>query len=385
MQLTTSADLEAFRTAVRAFIAANSPGLKTHSGVRAPEPSLMPAIREWTAKLFAAGYLGIEWPAEFGGRPDADPREPFVVVEEITRARAWDPVGAWSLAASALLEFGTAEQQAYFLPRIRSAEDVWCQLFSEPGAGSDLAALSTRAVRDGDEFVVTGQKVWTTNGQHADIGYLLARTNPDVPKHKGITAFALDMRSPGVDVRPLREITGTEDFNEVFLDEVRIPADRVIGAIDGGWAVAMSSLGHERAGVASQGVELYRVLDDLAEIAPLDDPGVRREVGRLTARVHVNDWMSKAAQSRMVSGKEDPVDAPGGKVFFSELNLELAELGMRVQGAQAALVEGDDDVAAGGWWQDAYLYARAFTVAGGANEVLRNVIAERALGLPREA
>jgi alkylation response protein AidB-like acyl-CoA dehydrogenase len=385
MQLTTSANLEAFRHEVRAFIATHSPGLKTHSGVRAPEPSLMPAIREWTAKLFDAGYLGITWPAEHGGRPDADPREPFVVAEEITRARTWDPVGAWSLAASAVLEFGTPEQQAQFLPRIRSAEDVWCQLFSEPGAGSDLAALSTRAVRDGDEFVVTGQKVWTTNGQHADIGYLLARTNPDVTKHKGITAFALDMRSPGVDVRPLREITGTEDFNEVFLEEVRIPADRVIGTVDGGWGVAMSSLGHERAGVASQGVELYRVLEDLVSLGPLEDPGVRRDVGRLVARVHVNDLMSKAAQSRMVSGKEDPVDAPAGKVFFSEVNLELAELGVRLQGSEAALVEGDQDVAASGWWQDAYLYARAFTIAGGANEVLRNVIAERALGLPREA
>jgi alkylation response protein AidB-like acyl-CoA dehydrogenase len=385
MQLTTSEDLEAFREEVREFIAANSPGLKTHSGVRAPEPALMPAIRAWSAKLFAAGYLGITWPAEHGGRPDADPREPFVVAEEITRARTWDAVGAWSLAASAVLEFGTPEQRAHFLPRIRSAEDIWCQLFSEPGAGSDLASLSTRAVRDGDEFVVTGQKVWTTNGQHADIGYLLARTNPDLPKHKGITAFALDMRSPGVDIRPLREITGTEDFNEVFLEEVRIPADRVIGVVDGGWGVAMSSLGHERTGVASQGVELYRVLEDLVALAPLDDPGVRREVGRLVARVHVNDLMSKAAQSRMVSGKADPVDAPAGKVFFSELNLELAELGVRLQGSEAALVEGDPDVAAGGWWQDAYLYARAFTIAGGANEVLRNVIAERALGLPREA
>src|SRR5690606_25594568 len=205
--------------------------------------------------------------AEYGGRPDAHPLEPFIVVEEITRARTWQPIGAAALASAALIDFGTEEQKARFLPRIRSCEDVWCQLFSEPGAGSDLASLQTRARREGDEFVVDGQKVWTTNGQHADMGYLLARNDPDAPKHKGITAFALDMRTPGVQVRPLREITGTTDFNEVFLDGVRIPAANVIGQAGEGWRVAMSSLGRERSGVAAHGVELFAVLDDMLEIA----------------------------------------------------------------------------------------------------------------------
>jgi alkylation response protein AidB-like acyl-CoA dehydrogenase len=354
----------------------------------------VPTIRAWTAELYEAGLLGIDWPKEFGGRPDAHPLEAFIVAEELTRARTWEPIGAGALASAALIEFGSPEQQRRFLPRIRTGEDIWCQLFSEPGAGSDLAALQTRARRDGDEFVVDGQKVWTTNGQYADVGYLLARTDPDAPKHRGITAFALDMSTPGIDVRPLREITGTTDFNEVFFDSVRIPVGQVIGKVNEGWRVAMSSLGHERSGVAAHGVGLFLALEDLLELASgftaggrpaLEDGAVRQAVGDLAARVYVNDAMVRMAQSRMLAGTEDPADAPLGKIFFSELNLDLAECGMALQGTDGILVEGDPEVAAGGWWQDAFLYARAYTIAGGANEVLRNVVAERALGLPRES
>ena len=389
MRLESTPELEAFRRKVRAFVAEHAPGIKTHSGVRAPEPALMPAIREWTAKLYEAGFLGIDWPAEYGGRPDAHPLEPFVVAEEIARARTWPPVGAASLASGALLDFGTDEQRARFLPRIRACEDVWCQLFSEPEAGSDLAALRTRARREGEGddavYVVDGQKVWTTNGQHADMGYLLARTDGDAPKHKGITAFALDMRSPGVDVRPLREITGTTDFNEVFLDGVRIPASNVIGRVNDGWRVAMSSLGRERSGVAARGAELFAVLDDLVRLAgtALEDSATRQAVGELAARVQVNAAMISLAQSRMLHGTEEVGDALLGKIFFSELNHDLADFGVRLQGTDGLLVEGDAGVLAGGWWQDAHLYSRAFTIAGGANEVLRTQVAERGLGLPR--
>ncbi|MGW1716528.1 acyl-CoA dehydrogenase family protein [Streptomyces sp. NPDC002156] len=389
MRLESTPELEAFRRKVRAFVAEHAPGVKTHSGVRAPEPALMPAIREWTAKLYGAGFLGIDWPAEYGGRPDAHPLEPFVVAEEIARARTWPPVGAASLASGALLVFGTDDQRARFLPRIRACVDVWCQLFSEPEAGSDLASLRTRARLEGEGddavFVVDGQKVWTTNGQHADMGYLLARTDGDAPKHKGITAFALDMRSPGVEIRPLREITGTTDFNEVFLDGVRIPAANVIGRVNDGWRVAMSSLGRERSGVAARGAELFAVLDDLVRLAggSLEDSATRQAVGELAARVQVNAAMISMAQSRMLHGAEEPADALLGKIFFSELNHDLADFGVRLQGTEGLLVEGDAGVLAGGWWQDAHLYSRAFTIAGGANEVLRTQVAERGLGLPR--
>jgi alkylation response protein AidB-like acyl-CoA dehydrogenase len=387
MRLEFPSELVAFRAEVRAFIAEHTPGIKTHTGVRAPDPELVPALREFTAALFEAGYLGIGWPKEFGGRPDAHPLEAFIVAEEIARARTWQPIGAFALAAGALIQFGTAEQQQRFLPRIRRCEDIWCQLFSEPGAGSDLASLQTRAVRDGDEFVVTGQKVWTTNGQHADMGYLLARTNPEAPKHRGITAFALDMRTPGVDVRPLREITGSTDFNEVFFDAVRIPAENVIGEVDNGWRVANSSLVHERSGVGAGGVELLRQLEDLVELAGPDglaDSAVRQTIGELATRVHVNAAMSGLVQSRMLAHAETPADAPLSKIFFSEINHDLAVTGMSLQGVDGLLTEGDPGAVAGGWWQDAYLYARAYTIAGGANEVLRNLVAERALGLPRD-
>lgn len=393
MQLTVSPALDAFRSEVRQFIAEHAPGVKVHTGVRAPEPELMQPIRDFTAALFTAGYLGIDWPEEFGGRPDADPMEPFIVAEELTRARTWQPVGAGSLAASALIEFGSPEQQREFLPRLRSGQDVWCQLFSEPGAGSDLAALQSRARREGEEYVVDGQKVWTTNGQHADVGFLLARTDSPAQKHRGITAFAVDMRSPGMDVRPLREITGTSDFNEVFLEGVRVPADRVIGEVGDGWRVAMSCLGHERAGVAAGGVELFLVLQDLLRLADdtsvrggpaLQDAAVRQGIGRVATQVHTNDLVARAVLSGMLTGQADAADAPVAKIFFSETNLALAEFGLSLQGVDGALVEGDPGSPAAGWWQDAFLYARAYTIAGGANEVLRNVIAERALGLPRD-
>src|SRR5215212_7028274 len=313
MRLETPPELDEFRREVREFIEKKAPGVKTRTGVRAPEPEQMPAIRAWMAALYEAGYLGINWPAEFGGRPDAHPLESFIVAEEIARARTWAPIGAAALAAAALIEFGTPEQQKHFLPRIRSCEDVWCQLFSEPGAGSDLASLQTRAVRDGDEYVVDGQKVWTTNGQHADVGYLLARTNPTASKHRGITAFALDMRSPGVDVRPLREITGTTDFNEVFLDSVRIPAANVIGEVDNGWRIANISLGHERSGVAAGGVDMFNQLEDLVGLAGperLADSAVRDRIGELATRVYVNAAIGGLVQSRMLAGTETPADAP---------------------------------------------------------------------------
>jgi alkylation response protein AidB-like acyl-CoA dehydrogenase len=393
MRLEPMPELEVFREKVRAFVAEYAPGVKAHAGVRAPEADLMPAIRAWTAKLYEAGFLGIDWPVEYGGRPGAHPLEPFIVAEEIARARTWPPIGAAGLASAAVLEFGTDEQKARFLPRIRRCEDVWCQLFSEPDAGSDLAALRTRARRDGDGFVVDGQKVWTTNGQHADLGYLLARTGPDLPKRKGITAFALDMRAEGVDIRPLREITGTTDFNEVFLDGARIPAANVIGEVNDGWRVATSSLGRERSAVAAHGVELFDMLGDLLRLAEstsisdrpaLADSATRQAIGELATRAHVNTAMINLAQSRILHHTEQFADAPLGKIFFSELNHDLAAFGVGLQGTDGLLTEGDPGAVADGWWQDAHLYSRAYTIAGGANEVLRTQIAERGLGLPRE-
>ena len=392
MELGQDPELEQLRERVRAFITTHEHGTRSRTGVRAPEPEEMPALREWAAALYAEGLLGVYWPAEWGGLRHPHPLHEAVVRDELAVAGAPQPVGAGALAAAAIIEFGTQEQKQRYLPAIRSAAHVWCQLFSEPGAGSDLASLRTRAVLQGDEFVVDGQKVWTTNGQHADMGYLLARTSPDAPRHRGITAFALDMHAPGVTVRPLREITGTSDFNEVFLDGVRIPADRVIGDADDGWRVATASLVHERSGTAG-GVVLGRALDQMLRIARrtrhdgvpvIENQAVRQDLGRFAAETQVSALLSAYADSRALHGSGDAADAPASKIFFSEVNLAMAEYGVGLQGTDGVRAEGDPGAVDGGWWQDAFLYARAYTIAGGANEVLRNLIAERALGLPRE-
>jgi alkylation response protein AidB-like acyl-CoA dehydrogenase len=392
VDLDTSAELAAFRAEVAAFIRAEAPGRRTSAGVRAPEPDQLPAIRAWIGRLFAAGYLGRSWPVEQGGLADPRPEPAFIVAEELARARSWGQIGAGGLAASALLAFGTPAQQQHFLPRIRSGTDLWCQLFSEPEAGSDLAGLRTRARRDGDHYVVDGQKVWTTNGQHADVGYLLARTDPDAPKRRGITAFALDMRAPGVQIRPLREITGTTDFNEIFLDGVRIPADRVIGAVNDGWRVATSSLGHERSSVAAHSAELMVELDDLVALArhpmvdgdlPLEHEATRVRLGRVATHARVAALVSQALQSQIAAGTDHPIGPAVAKIAYSEANLEAVELGLELRGPDGIAVAGDEHAADGGYWPDAWLYARAYTIAGGANEVLRTMIAERGLGLPR--
>ncbi|ANI38976.1 acyl-CoA dehydrogenase family protein [Mycolicibacterium vaccae] len=391
MQLTQDAGLGALRERVRDLAARHAPPRQARTGVRAPEPDEVPALREWTGLLFAEQLLGVNWPVEYGGLADPHPLHESVVADELVRAAAAGPVGGGLLAAGAIIASGSTEQKDFFLPRIRSGEHIWCQLFSEPDAGSDLASLRTRARLDGGEYVVDGQKVWTTNGQHADWGYLLARTDADAPKHAGITAFALDMKTPGVTVRPLREITGTSDFNEVFLDTVRIPADRVIGEVNRGWAVTTASLAHERSS-AGGGASLFGALDRLVRLATeisrdgcpaIDRDDIRQAIGKLAADVHVNALVSAFGDSRSLHGTGDVGDAPVSKILFSEINLALHEFGFELQGHDGIRVEGDPGVWDDGWWQDGFLYARAFTIAGGTNEVLRNVIAERALGLPR--
>jgi alkylation response protein AidB-like acyl-CoA dehydrogenase len=391
MRLDQDPELDAIRSRARELLGAFEAGRQLRAGVRAPEADDIPQLRSWAAALFDAQLLGVHWPVEYGGLADPHPLHEAVVREELARAGAPLPVGGGQLAATALIKFGTAAQKQYFLPRIRSGEHIWCQLFSEPEAGSDLASLRTRARLTDKGFVIDGQKVWTTNGQHADWGFLLARTDPDAPKHQGITAFALDMQAEGVDVRPLREITGTADFNEVFLDGVVVAVDSVIGAVNGGWAVTTASLADERSGVGG-GVALFRAVDDLFRLAheidvdgirAIDRLDVRQALGGFVADAHVSALLSAFGESRALHGVADVGDAPLSKILFSEVNLALAEYGMQLQGADGVRVEGDPYAHADGWWQDAFLYARAYTIAGGTNEVLRNVVAERSLGLPR--
>jgi alkylation response protein AidB-like acyl-CoA dehydrogenase len=394
MEFGMGPELEAFRTEVRAFIARHAPCIPPRAGVRSAENEAeLKALQEWTARLYDAGYAGIDWPAEYGGRSDRAAEHAIVVGEELARAQAPGVQSAGTLASHALIHFGSPEQRRRHLPGIRAGRDWWCQLFSEPGAGSDLASLRTRAVPDGDTYRVSGQKVWTTDGHWARYGYLLARTDPDTPKHKGISAFILDMATPGVTVRPLRELTGTSDFNEVFFDDVVVPADAMIGAPGQGWAIANATLAHERTGVGAIVVKLKLAVDALITLArrvtvdgrpALDSDRVRDRIGQLTAEVEALSALTYANLTRWLRGEERMHDAAMAKLMFSELNLEMARFAVELGGESGVLVQGDPNVLDDGRWQDEWLYARAYTIAGGTSEIMRTLIAERGLGLPRE-
>ncbi|GAB91780.1 acyl-CoA dehydrogenase family protein [Gordonia rhizosphera] len=395
MKYGMTAELDEFRVEVRDFVQRHAPAIPPKAGVRSAEDTEeLALLKEWTRALFEAGYIGGAWPREYGGNgPDHQLERDVVVGEEIARHRAPAPVqGAANLVANALIDHGTDQQRDAYLAGIRSGEYIFCQLFSEPGSGSDLASLRTRATKlDDGRFRITGQKVWTTNAQWADYGYLLARTDPDAPKHKGISAFLVDMSLPGIDVRPLREMTGTADFNEVFLDDVMVEADAMIGDINEGWRIANSSLAHERSGVANNAVRLQRNVAALIDLAgkvqrrgrpAIEDDAVRDRLGALSASVDALSAMVYAGLTRVSNGEPRMSDAPMAKLMFSELGVEIASYALELCGERGIVVSGDDAVE-GGRWQDEFLYARAYTIAGGSSEIMRNLIAERGLGLPR--
>lgn len=389
-------DERAFRQRIRDYIASNAPALPYRVGTRSPEDEHESAVlRSWSAELYTAGFYGADWPTEFGGSPDYAALEEFLVTEELAKARAPVPIGSGSLAAHALLHFGTHAQQAEFLPKIRSYDHVWCQLFSEPDAGSDLAGMRTVALQDGDRFVVNGQKVWSTNAAFSDMGYLLARTDPTLAKHAGISAFALDMNLPGITVRPLKEMTGTSDFNEVFFDDVQVPASAMIGEAHNGWHIATTSLASERAGVGALVIRLRQNLDALIAFARstpsatgrgaiADEPTMRQRLADAHVRVEVATLVSQGAMARRLRGEFREADVPLTKLGFAVLNEQLSYLGIEMQGIRGSLATDDPDALDSGHWQDEFLYAKAYTISGGSNQIMQNLLGERALGLPRE-
>ena len=376
-----------FRASLRAFIKANCPelGWKARAGVRVPEDEAdVSKLRAWARSIYDAGYRF----EKFSFDPQ-DPYEQRVLDEELAATGIPANPGN-SLVAGAIKMFGTPEQIAAHIEPMARGEQIWTQLFSEPNAGSDLASLSTRGRLDGDHYIIDGQKVWSTWAQFADYGYLLARTEP-VAGPGGITAFILDMKSEGIETRPLREMTGTNDFNEVFFSEVRIPVANVLGAPGEGWKVSSASLATERGGVGEHGsfdtvhqlLELARVTSRHAK--PLSEDGaVRDKIGSFAARSRIQDLLAKRVESRVEHGATTAWDAPMKKIWYSELNYEMLEYGLELQGPRSILAEGDALAFDDGFVQDAFLYARAWTIAGGSNEIMRNLIAERGLGLPRE-
>ncbi|RMH70959.1 MAG: dehydrogenase [Actinomyces sp.] len=338
--------------------------------------------RRWQRRLHEAGWAGIAWPAEYGGGGG----EPWMarIVNEVARDYRESSgfiASTIAMLGPTLLRHGTEEQKRHFLPRLLSAEYTFCQLFSEPGAGSDLAALATRAVRDGDEFVVDGQKVWNSAAQFCDWGFLLVRTNPDVPKHRGITFLLVDMSTPGIEVRPLVQMTGSAHFNEVFLSGVRIPVANVVGEIDGGWGPARTVLANESAFIGRGTRPTSTRLVELARLHRRErDPLVRAGIVDLWTRERLQTLMGETIQNAVRAGKPPPIDGALIKLYAAESKRRAGDLAVGIMGAAATA--GDTDPAR---WARAELYGRfSISIGGGTNEVQRNNLAERALGLPRE-
>ncbi|MFC5754470.1 acyl-CoA dehydrogenase family protein [Actinomadura rugatobispora] len=383
---------ERFRAEVRSFIAERAPRLRMSEGTRAPrDAGEEREIRGWLGALYEAGHLGAGWPPEWGGRPDHRPTRDLILMEELFRARAYRPLDQVMLASHEILEFGTEAQKRAYLPRIRSGEHIWCQLFSEPDAGSDLASLRTRADASGDGFVVTGQKVWCTDGHWADMGMLLARTDPAAERHAGLTAFVVPMDSPGITVRPIREMTGSAEFCEVFLDEVRLTSENVLGPVGGGWSVINSGLASERAFVGANAVQLEMMYDDLVALAraarlpdgsrAIDQESVQATLAELLARTEAAKLIVQDTVRRIVSDEEHPADGPVAKLVYTELNVELCERALGIVASAAHVDESDREVVER--WYEAFLWSRALTVSGGASEIMRGIIGRQLLGLPR--
>jgi alkylation response protein AidB-like acyl-CoA dehydrogenase len=347
-------------------------------------------LRQWQRTLAGGGWVGVHWPSEYGGR-GLGPIESFIVAEELARVRSPELVGriGVNLVGPTLLAHGSDAQKQRWLPAILDAREIWCQLFSEPGAGSDLASLTTRALRDTDGgWVLDGAKVWTSYAQYADWGLCLARTSPDQPKTKGITAFAVDMRAPGVTVRPLVQMTGDREFNEVRLDEVRVPDDHRVGDVDAGWRVAGSTLAGERATNPRQLVIHLQAVDELVRLAAATgadaDPRIRRRLAMSYADVRIFQLHTWRALSRLEHGERLGPEGSMVKLHWSEASKRLHALAMDVLGDAAPLWRGAAGNPGDGRWQRAWLYYQASSIWAGTNEIQRNVIGERVLGLPRE-
>jgi len=354
-----------------------------------PEPS--------ARALAEAGYVAPHWPAPWG--KGSDPVSQLVIDEELRRAgvrRPFNQIGiGW--AGPTIIHAGTDQQKQRYLLPLLAGEEIWCQLFSEPGAGSDLAGLSTRAERDGDEWVICGQKVWTSFAHIASFGILLARTNPDVPKHEGISYFVCPMDAPGVVVRPVVDMTGDHSFNEVFLDRVRLPAENLVGQENGGWALAKVTLGNERISLSGegslwgQGPTASDLLELVRRAGGLADPALRQELAKVWGEGEVLRLIRLRAVGAALSGRVAGAEASVRKALADEHGQRVMELAMRLTGARAMLAGAGPLPASGegrSWpeatWSKGYLFSRALTIGGGTAEVQRNIVAERVLGLPHD-
>ncbi len=382
MDLSDSPAEAEFRAQARAFLEAHAPsGLPDYfdDDQKLDAEAFLGRWRPWQQTLYREGWASITWPREYGGRGQG-PIEQIIWSQERSRAGLGESlfVVGIGLAGPTLIAHGSdAQRQRYLDPMLRG-DEIWCQLFSEPGAGSDLGAVATRAVRDGGDWIVTGQKTWCSGGHYADFGLLLARTDPSVPKHKGISYFLLDMHSPGVEVRPLRQMTGGEHFNEVFLSEVRVPDSARLGPEGAGWQAAMTTLMNERIHIG--GVEGWLDFDELVAHAREHrqrlDPALRDELARLYTWVKTLELLNARVITKLGHGQIPTAESSVMKLALARIVSRAAEIGVDLLGADALRRRGT--------WQNQWLGAPALHIAGGTDEIQRNVAAERVLGLPAE-
>ncbi len=384
-----------FQREVHDWLVANLPaGWGTSGHGRPEDPAERVAFaRWWYGRLNEGGWAGLHWPKEYGGR-GATPIELFLFAEEYTRVGAPPMIDIGvgpSLVGPTLIHHGTEAQKHRFLRKILNGEDIWCQGFSEPNAGSDLAACRTRAELRGDVFHVTGQKIWTSYARFADWCILITRTNFDGPKHKGLTFLLVDMKSPGITIRPLVEMTGVAWFNEVFFDDVQVPAANMVGALNEGWSIAITTLAHERGGSAPHARlagEMHDVLA-LARLAVRDgmpvvrDPRYRQRLAQSYIETEICRLLAyKQVSEVMRTGTPGP-EGSYLKLVWSESDMRMKELAIELEGPYAALDRGAGPALDAGRWQYEYLWSRAASIYAGTSEVQRNIVAQRVLGLPR--
>jgi alkylation response protein AidB-like acyl-CoA dehydrogenase len=386
-----------FRLEVREWLAANVPADLKGRGFAASRADRehVHQLREWQRGLHKAGYVGIDWPTEYGGR-GASIMEQIILYEEMSRAQAPQPVnrGGLSMLGPTLMKHGTPAQQARHLARILTAEEIWCQGFSEPNAGSDLANLQTRAALDGDWYVLDGQKVWTSMAHVADWGFFLVRTDPSAPKHKGITFILVDMKSPGISIRPLRQITGEAEFNEVFLEKVRVPAANVVGKVNEGWGVALTTLAYERDVLTMiRHISLRTALERLVALARRTkknghtvaaDPVLRQRIAALAIAERCLRLNGYRSLTRILRGGAPGPEGSTSKLFWSQVDQDLAEVATEVIGPYSQIAAPSPWAPDEGQWEFYALLARGSGIRAGTSEILRNILGERVLGLPKD-
>jgi hypothetical protein len=397
-----SPEAEAFREKVQAFLAEHLPSNWAGAGALDHE-TLARFTKEWRATLHEHRYLALGWPADYGGGGLSE-LEQVVVAEEF--ARAGVPSGGpndgfgITMLGNTLLQWGTDEQKQHYLPRILSGEDLWCQGYSEPNSGSDLGSLQCRAVLDGDQWVINGQKIWTSSGHLADHIFLLARTDPEAPKHKGISFLLVPMDQPGVEVRPIKMISGDSEFNEVFFTDATCPRGEVVGGVNNGWAVAMTLLGYERgASAATTPIRFQGELDRLVALARerglTDDPVMRQRLAHCHAKVQMMRFLGMRTLTGFLAGRAPGPEGSIFKVYWSEYHRTATELAMDIMGADGLVPSGrspssafqTDDAGAPNStasWATTFLTARAETIYAGTSQIQRNIMGERVLGLPKE-